>query len=67
MPVFFEKLAELENLPPLPHLRLCISAGAPLPARVGEAFSARFGLKVHTFYGSSECGGIGYDASERER
>jgi acyl-coenzyme A synthetase/AMP-(fatty) acid ligase len=64
MPVFFEKLAELEEAPPLPKLRLCISAGAPLPARVGEAFSRRFSLKVHTFYGSSECGGIGYDGSE---
>ncbi|HEX4083900.1 MAG TPA: class I adenylate-forming enzyme family protein [Chthoniobacteraceae bacterium] len=61
MPVFFEKLAGMEEGPALPRLRLCISAGAPLPARVGEAFSARYGLKIHTFYGSSECGGIGYD------
>lgn len=64
MPVFYEKLAEMESAAPLPALRLCISAGAPLPARVGETFSARFLRKVHTFYGSSECGGIGYDASE---
>jgi acyl-coenzyme A synthetase/AMP-(fatty) acid ligase len=64
MPVFFEKLAGMEGGAALPALRLCISAGAPLPARVGEAFSARYGLKVHTFYGSSECGGIGYDRSE---
>jgi acyl-CoA synthetase (AMP-forming)/AMP-acid ligase II len=64
MPVFFEKLAGMEGGPELPRLRLCISAGAPLPARVGEAFSARYGLKVHPFYGSSECGGIGYDESE---
>jgi len=64
MPVFFEKLAGLEDGPALPRLRLCISAGAPLPARVGEAFSARFLRKVHTFYGSSECGGIAYDGNE---
>ena len=50
--------------PPLPSLRLCISAGAPLPARVGEDFTRRYGLKIHTFYGSSECGGIAYDAAE---
>jgi acyl-CoA synthetase (AMP-forming)/AMP-acid ligase II len=62
MPLFFEKLAGMEGAPALPALRLCVSAGAPLPARVGEAFSARFSRKVHTFYGSSECGGIGYDA-----
>jgi acyl-coenzyme A synthetase/AMP-(fatty) acid ligase len=64
MPLFYEKLAEMDGGPGLPALRLCISAGAPLPARVGEAFSGRFGLKVHTFYGASECGGIGYDARE---
>ncbi len=64
MPVFFEKLAMMESGPALGRLRLCISAGAPLTARVGEAFTARYGLKIHTFYGSSECGGIGYDASE---
>ena len=64
MPVFFEKLAGLDDAGELPRLRLCISAGAPLSARVGEAFSARFLRKVHTFYGSSECGGIGYDAGE---
>ena len=64
MPVFFQKFAEMENTPALPALRLCISAGAPLPPAPAERFTARFGMKVHTFYGSSECGGIGYDASE---
>lgn len=64
MPVFFEKFAELEKLPRLPRLRLCISAGAPLPKSVGERFTQKFGLKIHTFYGASECGGIGYDASD---
>jgi long-chain acyl-CoA synthetase len=62
MPVFFQKFAEMERVPELPALRLCISAGAPLPKRVGEEFTARFGRKIHTFYGASECGGIGYDA-----
>ena len=66
MPVFFEKLAGLEDQPALPRLRLCISAGAPLPAAVGEAFTTRYGVKVHTFYGSSECGGIAYDAGEEQ-
>lgn len=64
MPVFFEKFCEMENLPALPRLRLCISAGAPLPRAVGERFTRTFGRKIHTFYGSSECGGIGYDRSE---
>ncbi|MDB6175690.1 MAG: AMP-dependent synthetase and ligase [Chthoniobacteraceae bacterium] len=64
MPIFFQKFAELENLPALPHLRLCISAGAPLSKDVATRFSEKFGLKIHTFYGASECGGIGYDASD---
>lgn len=67
IPVFFQKLADVENAPALPRLRLCISAGAPLPPAVGERFTSRFGLKIHTFYGASECGGIAYDASEEPR
>ena len=63
LPVFFQKLAELDSAP-LPRLRLCISAGAPLPRAVADAFRARYGVKIHSFYGSSECGGIAYDASE---
>jgi len=63
MPVFYQKLSELENAPALPRLRLCISAGAPLLKNVALAFSQKFGLKIHTFYGASECGGIGYDAT----
>ena len=62
-PVFYQKLAALEKLPKLPALRLCISAGAPLPKQTAGIFSAKFGLKVHGFYGASECGGICYDAT----
>ena len=42
-------------------LRTVISAGAPLPPETAWAFHARFGLKIHNFYGSSETGGIAYD------
>lgn len=45
----------------LPGLRLAISAGAPLPPEVAREFSARFGCRLHSFYGSSETGGIAYD------
>jgi acyl-coenzyme A synthetase/AMP-(fatty) acid ligase len=45
----------------LPGLRLGISAGAPLPTEVAHAFAARFGCRLHSFYGSSETGGIAYD------
>jgi long-chain acyl-CoA synthetase len=42
-------------------VRTVISAGAPLPAQTARAFHAKFGLKPHGFYGSSETGGISYD------
>ncbi|HUG11895.1 MAG TPA: class I adenylate-forming enzyme family protein [Opitutaceae bacterium] len=47
----------------LPGLRLGISAGAPLPPEVAREFAARFGRRLHSFYGSSETGGITYDKS----
>ncbi|CAN5595616.1 long-chain fatty acid--CoA ligase [soil metagenome] len=60
VPALFRALSGLEpgNL----ELRLCISAGAPLSREVAERFGEKWGRKVHTFYGSSECGGICYDA-----
>ncbi|MBV9617830.1 MAG: acyl--CoA ligase [Verrucomicrobia bacterium] len=60
-PVFYQAFCEMENPPPLPELRLCISAGAPLPVSVARKFRDRFGLSIHSFYGASECGGICYD------
>jgi acyl-coenzyme A synthetase/AMP-(fatty) acid ligase len=61
MPVFFQAFSEMADVPPLPRLRLCISAGAPLSLPVAQKFRAKFGLAIHSFYGSSECGGICYD------
>lgn len=47
---------------PLPEsLRLVLSAGAVLQRDVAAAFRERFGIPVHTFYGSTETGGISYD------
>lgn len=61
MPVFYQAFCEMEQRPDLPHLRLCISAGAPLPLPVAQRFRQIFGHAIHSFYGSSECGGISYD------
>jgi acyl-coenzyme A synthetase/AMP-(fatty) acid ligase len=44
-------------------VRLAISAGAPLPLNLEQAVFAANGIKIHNFYGASECGGIAYDAS----
>jgi len=49
----------------LPGLRLGISAGAALPPEVARDFAARFGQRLHGFYGSSETGGIAYDPTGR--
>jgi long-chain acyl-CoA synthetase len=61
MPVFYQAFCEMPDVPLLPALRLCISAGAPLPLASAQKFRDRFGLAIHSFYGSSECGGICYD------
>ncbi len=49
------------------NVRLAISAGAPLGLALEQSIFERSGLKVHNFYGSSECGGIAYDASSTPR
>jgi long-chain acyl-CoA synthetase len=61
MPVFYQAFCEMEHVPGLPNLRLCISAGAPLPGAVSKKFREKFNLTIHAFYGASECGGICYD------
>ena len=50
-----------------PTVKLAISAGAPLPLGLERAVFTKSGLKIHNFYGSTECGGIAYDASEAPR
>ncbi|HEX4666313.1 MAG TPA: class I adenylate-forming enzyme family protein [Chthoniobacterales bacterium] len=63
MPVFYQAFTEMASVPPLPILRLCISAGAPLGGAVARRFQEKFGLPIHSFYGASECGGICYDGT----
>ncbi len=48
-------------------IALAISAGAPLPGDLERKAFATSGVKIHNFYGSSECGGIAYDRSESPR
>src|SRR5947207_2800291 len=61
MPLFYQAFCEMENIPPLPKLRVCISAGAPLRTATAKNFRETFGLPIHSFYGASESGGICYD------
>lgn len=53
----------------LAHARiaLAISAGAPLSLELETAVYESFALKLHNFYGASECGGISFDNSSAPR
>ena len=62
VPAYLDALVRMSDPPPRPDcLRLVITAGAPLAAATSACFRDRFGLSIHVFYGSSECGGICYD------
>ena len=48
-------------------IALALSAGAPLALELEHAVWESHGLKLHNFYGASECGGISFDADELPR
>ena len=60
-PAFYQAFCDIGHVPPIPKLRLCISAGAPLSSTVATKFFVKFKQPIHSFYGASECGGICYD------
>jgi acyl-coenzyme A synthetase/AMP-(fatty) acid ligase len=65
VPALWRAWREAQAIPG--QVRLAISAGAPLPVALEQEIFTACGLKVHNFYGSSECGGIAYDATETPR
>lgn len=46
---------------------LAVSAGAPLSLALEQDVFDSAGLKIHNFYGASECGGISFDATDEPR
>lgn len=63
VPFVYESLARvaqgLENGPPrAPALRLAVSAGSPLSARVRLEFTARWNIEVGQLYGATELGTV---------
>jgi long-chain acyl-CoA synthetase len=50
-----------------PRLARLVSAGAKLELETVQRFSDRFGMKIHSFYGTTEAGGIAFDDSEDVR
>jgi long-chain acyl-CoA synthetase len=63
-PTLFQAVGSLADAAELRSVRLCISAGAPLVPEISRQFCRKYGLKIHSFYGSSECGGIAYDRTD---
>jgi acyl-coenzyme A synthetase/AMP-(fatty) acid ligase len=62
VPTLLRALAHAEVEPTaISSLRLVISAGAPLSAEIALSFHERFRIRIHSFYGSSETGGITFD------
>jgi long-chain acyl-CoA synthetase len=65
VPFMFEYLLDHPPAPCWPvRLAGLVSAGAPMPAAVLRAFHRRFSVKIHSFYGTTETGGISYDDSD---
>ena len=48
-------------------IALALSAGAPLSLDLENEVFAANGLKIHNFYGASECGGISWDTTDTPR
>ena len=65
VPAMWRAWGESKAIPA--NVRLAISAGAPLPLRLEAEIFESLGLKIHNFYGASECGGIAFDAEARPR
>src|SRR6185295_19399004 len=59
VPSYIGALLKMSEPPAWPaQIRLAISAGALLAPQIAARFRATYGVPIHVFYGSSECGGI---------
>lgn len=65
VPALWRAWRDADAIPP--NVRLAISAGAPLPLSLEQEVFAKTGIKIHNFYGATECGGIAYDRSSTPR
>ena len=65
VPALWRTWLEAKAIPE--NVRLAISAAAPLPLALEREVFEQCGLKIHNFYGSSECGGIAYDRNAEPR
>jgi len=65
VPFMFDYVRRNETDPqPLLRSRLVVTAGAPIEAATLRHFHDKWRLKIHSLYGTSETGGITFDASD---
>ncbi|MFG2139900.1 class I adenylate-forming enzyme family protein [Streptomyces sp. NPDC048650] len=62
-PGHFAALADHDEVPPPPRLRVAISAGDVLDRQVPARFAERFGVRIGQAYGTTETGIIAVDAA----
>jgi long-chain acyl-CoA synthetase len=60
----FEHLRRHGLAPAVASVRLLITAGAPIAPDTVQYFKQAIGRKIHSFYGTSETGGISFDDSD---
>ncbi len=60
VPVMYKAMAETYGpaANDLASLRVCLSAGTPLPDGISSAFQSRYGRSIHQLYGATETGVI---------
>ncbi|HET9362669.1 MAG TPA: fatty acid--CoA ligase family protein [Vicinamibacterales bacterium] len=64
VPVMFDYLRRTPDAAArLAELRMVITAGAPIDTETLRHFKERYGVKVHSLYGTSETGSITFDSS----
>jgi long-chain acyl-CoA synthetase len=64
VPVIFGILNESKAAGRFPALKLCFSAGGPLPERTYRAFKRKFGVGIVQLYGCTEAGAITINLDE---
>jgi long-chain acyl-CoA synthetase len=64
VPFIFDYLRRAgDSAAPIAGIRLAVTAGAPIDFETVKYFKDRFGVKIHSLYGTTETGSISFDSS----
>lgn len=65
VPFIFDYLRRAgDTAAPIAGIRLVVTAGAPIDVETVRYFKDRFGVKIHSLYGSTETGSVCFDNSD---